>query len=84
MTSIGLHRLPARCGMHLIVDGVRWSNPTIGRQDKSADRGRAHVVGGIEDFAILWLCLAGALGTKVNDFKASTAVAGTIAPWRRP
>ena len=36
MISIGLHRLLARCGMHLIVDGLRWKNPTIGRRDKSA------------------------------------------------
>src|SRR3981189_3093712 len=36
MTSIGLHRLVARCGVHLIVDGLRWRNPTTGRRDKSA------------------------------------------------
>jgi hypothetical protein len=35
MTSIGLHRLLARCGMLLIVDGLRWRNPTTGRQDKA-------------------------------------------------
>src|SRR5712672_1548105 len=28
MNSIGLHRLVARYGMHLIVDGLRWRNPT--------------------------------------------------------
>lgn len=36
MISIGLHRLLARCGMHLIVHGLRWTNPTTGRRDKSA------------------------------------------------
>jgi hypothetical protein len=35
MTSIGLHRLVACCGMRLIVDGLRWKNPTTGRQDKA-------------------------------------------------
>jgi hypothetical protein len=49
MTSIGLHRLLARCGMHLIVDGLRWKNPTIGRQDKA---GRPAAVA-----ALLTLCL---------------------------
>src|SRR5260370_29526609 len=49
MTSIGLHRLLARCGMHLIVDGLRWKNPTIGRQDKAG--GPAAVA------ALLNLCL---------------------------
>ena len=48
MTSIGLHRLLALCGMHLIVDGLRWKNPTIGRQGKSAASGRAHMVGWID------------------------------------
>jgi len=62
----------------------RREPPIHGRQDKSADGRRAYVVGGIADFAILWLCLAGARGTKANDFKASTAVAGTGVPWRRP
>jgi hypothetical protein len=49
MISIGLHRLLARCGMHLIVDGLRWSNPTFGRQDKA---GRPAAVA-----ALLTLCL---------------------------
>src|ERR1700716_1429911 len=49
MTSIGLHRLVARCGVHLIVDGLRWRNPTIGRQDKAG--GPAAVA------ALLSLCL---------------------------
>jgi hypothetical protein len=50
MTSIGLPRLLARCGMHLIVDGLRWKNPTIGRQGKSAASGRAQVVGWVKIF----------------------------------
>ncbi len=49
MTSIGLHRLVARCAMILIVDGLRWRNPTIGRQDKA---GRPAAVA-----ALLTLCL---------------------------
>ena len=48
MISIGLHRLLARYGMHLIVDGLRWKNPTIGRQGKSAAFGRAPMVGRLE------------------------------------
>jgi hypothetical protein len=32
---IGLHRFPGRYGMHLIVDGQRWKDPTTGRQDKA-------------------------------------------------
>jgi hypothetical protein len=48
MTSIGLHGLVARCGMHLIVDGLRWKNPTTGRQGKSAASGRARMVGWAE------------------------------------
>lgn len=48
MISIGLHRLLARYGMHLIVDGLRWKNPTIGRQGKSAASGRAPMVGRLE------------------------------------
>jgi hypothetical protein len=51
MTSIGLHRLLAGCGMHLIVDGLRWKNPTIGRQGKRPAFGAAHVVGETEEFA---------------------------------
>src|SRR5215208_1442141 len=35
MISIGLHRLLARYGMHLIVGGLRWKNSAIGRQDKA-------------------------------------------------
>jgi hypothetical protein len=50
MISIGLHRLLARCGMQLIVDGLRWKNPTIGRQGKRPAFGAAHVVGKIEEF----------------------------------
>ena len=50
MTSIGLHRLVARCGVHLIADGLRWRNPTTGRQGKSAASGRAQVVGWVKTF----------------------------------
>ena len=36
MTSIGLHRPLAASGMGLSVGGLRWRNPTTGRQDKRA------------------------------------------------
>jgi hypothetical protein len=49
MTSIGLHRLVARCGMLLIVDALRWKTPTIGRQDKAGDPAAVA--------ALLFLCL---------------------------
>jgi len=48
MTSIGLGRIVACCGMRLIVDGLMWKNPTIGRQGKSAASGRAHMVGRLD------------------------------------
>jgi hypothetical protein len=51
MISIGLHRLLARCGMNLIVDGLGWRNPTTGRQGKRPAFGAAHVVGKTEEFA---------------------------------
>jgi hypothetical protein len=51
MTSIGLGRVVACCGMRLIVDGLRWKNPTTGRQGKRPAFGAAHVVGKTEEFA---------------------------------
>jgi hypothetical protein len=48
MTGIGLHRGVAGFGIGLI--GRQWAerNTTNGRQDKSADLGRRHVVGFVE------------------------------------
>lgn len=56
----------------------RWGPrepPIHGRQDKSADRGRAHVVGGIEVLGNLPRHHAGALSTKINDFNSPSAIA---------
>ena len=59
--------------------------PSIhGRQDKSADRGRAQVVGGIEVSGKLARCRAGALPTNINGFNGPSAVAHTIADGNRP
>lgn len=50
MSAIGLPRSLAGFGARLGVDqGVR-GNTTNGRQDKSADLGRAHVVGRVRFF----------------------------------
>jgi hypothetical protein len=45
MTAIGLHREVAGSGTGLRVRQWVQGNTTNGRQDKSADLGRAHVVG---------------------------------------
>lgn len=79
MTSSGLYRSLAGCGMCLSIGGLRCRTPTIGRQDKSADCGRAHVVGGIKVFGNLSHHHAGACLTKSNDFSGSSAVARIIA-----
>jgi hypothetical protein len=50
-------------------------SPIHGRQDKSADRGRAHVVGGIRVFRSLSGHSACALPTKTNDFNGPSAIA---------
>jgi hypothetical protein len=53
----------------------RREPPIHRRQDKSADRGRAHVVGGIGVSSTLSLRLAGARSTRTNDFNGPSAVA---------
>jgi len=66
---------------------VSWrcqGSPIHGRQDKSADRGRAHVVGGIEVFRILSRRRAGAPATKTNDINGLSAVARINAKGSRP
>ena len=45
MSEIGLHRSLAGLGVGLRVGQGVQGNTTNGRQDKSADHGRAHVVG---------------------------------------
>lgn len=62
----------------------RRESPIHGRQDKSADRGRAHVVGGIEVSADLPRRRAGALSTKSNDFNGPSAIARINAKGQRP
>jgi hypothetical protein len=66
---------------------VGWGRrepPIHRRQDKSADRGRAHVVGGIEVFGDLPRHRAGALPTKINDSNGPEAIARTDIEGRRP
>ena len=56
----------------------RWGcrePPIHGRQDKSADRGRAHVVGWIEVFANLRVSLLALSQQILNDFNGPSAVA---------
>jgi hypothetical protein len=48
MSDIGLHRGVAGSGTGLGVGQWVQGNTTNGRQDKSADLGRAHVVGFVE------------------------------------
>lgn len=55
-----------------------------GRQDKSADRGRAHVVGGIDVFGDLLRPGAGARATKTSDINGPSAIARINAEGRRP
>lgn len=62
----------------------RDSSHRLGLQDKSADRGRVHVVGGIEVFGNLPCRRAGACPTKTNDFNGSSAIACIIAKGSRP
>ena len=50
MTSLARHHAGEGFGGGLKVAGRQPRNPTHGRQDKSADRGLAHVVGKIEEF----------------------------------
>jgi hypothetical protein len=50
MTGIGLHRGVAGSGTGLGVRQGVQGNTTNGRQDKSADLGRAHVVDYVEFF----------------------------------
>lgn len=50
MNCLGLHHCVAGFGACLGVDQGGQENPTIGRQEKSAACGRAHVVGLVDDF----------------------------------
>jgi hypothetical protein len=50
MSDIGLHRGVAGFGTDLEARAGGQGNTTNGRQDKSADLGRAHVVGCVEFF----------------------------------
>jgi len=50
MSEIGLHRNLAGFGAGLSVGQGVQGNTTNGRQDKSADLGRAHVVGRVRFF----------------------------------
>ena len=51
MNPLGVYRAPEGCGGRLRVVEGRPRNPTHGRQGKRPDRGPAHVVGKIEEFA---------------------------------
>ena len=74
MSEIGLHRGLAGLGVGLSVGLGVQGNTTNGRQDKSADRGRAHVVGCAGVFGHLGLRSAGSCGYFSHNFKASSAI----------
>src|SRR5579871_5261862 len=50
MSSLARHRAVEGFGAGWKVARRQLRNPTHGQQDKSADRGRAHVVGKMEEF----------------------------------
>ena len=52
MSAIGCCRAVGGDGGRLHVEEAQVRNPTNGRQDKSADIGRAHVVGWVRFFGI--------------------------------
>ena len=67
-----------------VVQNLDAYPPIHGRQDKSADRGRAHVVGGIEVSGNLSLHRAGARVTMTNDFNGPSAITRINAKGPRP
>lgn len=66
------------------VGSGRRKPPIHGRQDKSADRGRAHVVGGIEVSANPSRRDAGARARKASDINGPSAISPINAKGRRP
>jgi hypothetical protein len=68
----------------MAVGWGRREPPIHGRQDKSADRGRAHVVGGIDVFGDLLRPGAGARATKTSDINGPSAITRINAEGRRP
>jgi hypothetical protein len=75
------------CSCILPIALVSWrpqESPIHGRQDKSADRGRAHVVGGIEVSANPSRRDAGARARKASDINGPSAISPINAKGRRP
>ena len=78
MNLVGLDRGLAGCGG---CWGVGWwesRNPTNGRQDKSADLGRAHMAGWIGVFGHFHQKAAGAFGNFAGNFKAASAIPAAV------
>jgi hypothetical protein len=74
MNLVALDRRLAGCGGRLGVGGWEHRNTTNGRQDKSADLGRAHVVGCVGVFGHFRQRAAGAFGNFAGNFKAPSAI----------
>ena len=75
MTSLARHHAVEGFGAGWRVARRQLRNPTNGRQDKSADRGRAHVVGGVKLFDHCGSLPAGASRQFLNDFNVPSAIA---------
>ncbi len=69
-------------GIIACFDVGQWEqrDRSHGRRDKSADRGRAYVVGWARVFGLGANCLACACVRKINENNASSAVAQFVTP----
>ena len=66
------------CGNRTLTRKPHAYNPTNGRQDKSADLGRAHMVGWIGFFGHFHQRAAGAFGNFAGNFKAASAIPAAV------
>jgi len=78
MNRIGLDRGLAGCGGCLGIGGREHRNTTNGRQDKSADLGRAHVVGCAGVFGHFRQRAAGAFGNFTSNSKDPSAIPAAV------
>lgn len=83
MSEIGLHGSLAGFRTRLSVGQGMQGNTTKGRQDKSTDRGRAHMADRIWIFGHCERESAGASDRNNNDIKSLGAITGPKARERR-